>query len=122
MAAKRPAITIIGGSSVDIEDLIAHEASLEIRFGGGTLNVVYDPHKVNSAHLMELSAGIPNDQKLTDTAVTLVDVIHDWDLTRGGAKVPLAVEEVAKVPWKVLNRIMFAIIRDQQVDPTSDRS
>lgn len=92
---------------LNLTALAANEATVNVDFMGQSASVTYRPSALTQKRLQRL-AKQQDDEKALNEFFT--ELVTDWDVTKGKAKVPLTAEGLSDVPILFLRAVMAAIM------------
>lgn len=93
----------------DVDSLVGKTVETTVEIGSESAVISYDPNVLTKARVLAADNG---DEEFLDFFCALV---KDWDVTQGGAKVPLKPASLEPLPIILLRRIFWHIMRESSV-------
>lgn len=97
--------------AINLNQLALDKAEVVAYFQTQEAKIVYRPSKITTDRLSQLQRSAVDDD-MGAVIDFLVDVIEDWDVTRGKTKVPIDKENLGGIPMVFLRAIMIAVMED----------
>lgn len=97
--------------AINLNALALDEAVATAHFQGQEASVTYRPSAITTHRLQELQRAAVEDD-MGAIIDFLVDVMSDWDVTRGKTKVTIDKEGLENIPMVFLRAIMVAVMED----------
>lgn len=91
----------------DLNTLAGEKSTVAVHFMGQTAKVTYNPAMMTASNHTKAVSG-------TDEAFAEVftGIVTDWDVKKGGRKVPLTVAGLSEVPLPFIRAVYKALMND----------
>jgi len=96
---------------INLNQLALDTAACVVEFQGYEANVTYRPNVLTPSRVMKMME-VAGEDDLGQIISFLVEIIDDWDVTRGKRKVPITEEGLKDVPFVFLKKVLFTIMED----------
>lgn len=96
---------------IELTDLALDERTCVVTIGTQEAKITYRPSAITTGTMERLQKA----EEAGDLGIItrfFSEIVHDWDVTKQGEKLPITEENLREVPLVVLQGIFMAIMRD----------